>query len=61
MVIWIIGLSKARKTTLEGISPVKMTSAYGTFPNKGEHIELKGYTRVENNTGFSNCPYLKIT
>lgn len=35
----------------KGISPVEMASAYGTFPNKGEHIELKGYTRVENNTG----------
>lgn len=34
-----------------GISPVEMASAYGTFPNKGEHIELKGYSKVEDSSG----------
>ena len=35
----------------KGISPIEMASAYGTFPNKGEHITLKGYSKVLDNKG----------
>ena len=35
----------------KGISPLEMASAYVTFPNEGEHISYRAYTRVENSKG----------
>ncbi len=32
----------------KGISPLEMSSAFGTFPNKGERVESITYTRVED-------------
>ena len=35
----------------KGISPMEMASAYGTFPNQGQHISYSAYTKVENSKG----------
>lgn len=35
----------------QGISPVEMASAYGTFPNKGMYIEPSTYTKVTDAKG----------
>lgn len=35
----------------EGISPLEMSAAYGTFPNKGRYIEPVIYTTVEDKNG----------
>lgn len=32
----------------KGISPLEMTSAFGTFPNKGKYIEPIAYTKITN-------------
>lgn len=34
-----------------GVSPVEMASAYGTFGNKGFHVNWKSYTKVVDNQG----------
>ncbi len=36
---------------LKGISPLQMASAYGTFPNKGIHVDPTTYTKVEDAQG----------
>ena len=35
----------------QGISPLEMASAYGTFPNQGVYIKPVGYTKVTNKKG----------
>jgi penicillin-binding protein 1A len=43
-----------------GISPIEMASAYGTFPNKGVYVEPCSYTRVEDAQGnvlLEKVPY----
>ena len=35
----------------KGISPMEMSSAFGTFPNEGEYIEPVMYTKIENKKG----------
>ncbi len=34
-----------------GISPIEMASAYGTFPNGGVHVESTTYTKVTDSSG----------
>ncbi|MEG0918591.1 MAG: transglycosylase domain-containing protein, partial [Anaerovoracaceae bacterium] len=35
----------------KGISPLEMSSAFGTFPNKGVHIDPIAYTKIEDRKG----------
>lgn len=36
---------------VNGISPLEMASAYGTFPNTGQHVDYTGYTKVTDKNG----------
>lgn len=35
----------------KGISPLQMSSAFGTFPNQGKYIEPVSYTKIKNKNG----------
>ncbi|MEA4922614.1 MAG: transglycosylase domain-containing protein [Eubacteriaceae bacterium] len=35
----------------KGISPIEMASAYGTFPNGGQHVDYTSYTKITDKDG----------